>query len=106
MDDWMPLEAVDDLASLRRQLPTLSPRANHGGAARRSPSNGTPSGSKSRSVATHEAWVRGASSGVLAPVAIVLSTAALTISVLAVCGVFEPGPASPAPEGSVSASAE
>jgi uncharacterized protein DUF4339 len=98
MDDWLPLEAVDALAAVRRQLPTLSPRARSGKAA----------GVVARVVAGvgqgPALGGHGLSNGLLASLAVVLSTAALTISALAVCGVFDARPAAPEPGTSASAS--
>jgi uncharacterized protein DUF4339 len=87
MDDWLPLDEVEALASVRRQLPTLSPPARI---------------RKSRRLALARGRV--VSNGLLASIAVVLSTALLTISALAVCGVFDSGPVQGAPGTSVSAS--
>jgi uncharacterized protein DUF4339 len=93
MEDWLPLDQVDALASVRRQLPTLAPQKP--APRRRSPR------AKPWAVAAVDRVV---SNGLLVPVAIVLSTAALTISALAVCGAFDSGPAAEERGTSVSAS--
>jgi hypothetical protein len=97
MEDWLPLEEVDALASVRRQLPTLSPQKSpQKSAQRRSP--------RARSLAAAVAVDRAMSNGMLASVAIVISTAALAISALAVCGVFDSVPAAQEPGAAASAS--
>jgi hypothetical protein len=113
MDDWQPLDSVDALASLRRQIPTLLPRANAAtrvnpaARASMSVSRRAPPSTPSARVVSKLLAVNGrVSGGVLASIAIVLSTAALTISALAVFGVFDSGPSAPGSESSVSASAE
>jgi hypothetical protein len=101
MEDWLPLEEVDALASVRRQVPTLLPQRQ---------SSQRPS-SQRRSLRAKPSAVAAAvdrvmSNRLLAPVAIVLSTAALAISALAVCGVFDSRPAAQEPGTSASASSQ